>query len=310
LKSVVRPNSRRGLILLYHRVDETRPDPLLLRVSPRRFADHVSLICSKFEVQPLTALVSDPRGIAITFDDGYVDNLTCAAPILDRTGAPATLFVTTGFRGREPWWDALSRLVLTAELPTKVDVLDETYSPGPPSDAGDWNILEPHDPDARTRMYRALFEQLRRATNAVRAAAVESLASVASEGQRPSARIATTEELESVNGVLELGAHTVSHPSLRTLGSTEQRREIEGSKADLEGVTGARVRTFAYPYGGPEDVDRRALKAVRAAGFTLACGTAHGAVTKRSERFLLPRILVRDWAADELERTLSAALRG
>ena len=38
-----------------------------------------------------------PAAAAITFDDGYRDNLEIAAPILKRRGLPATLFVASGF---------------------------------------------------------------------------------------------------------------------------------------------------------------------------------------------------------------------
>jgi len=38
-----------------------------------------------------------PRPFVVTFDDGFVDTLTVAAPVLARHGAPATVYVTTGF---------------------------------------------------------------------------------------------------------------------------------------------------------------------------------------------------------------------
>ena len=41
------------------------------------------------------------RLVAITFDDGYRDNLTVALPLLEKFGLPMTLFVTAGFVGRE-----------------------------------------------------------------------------------------------------------------------------------------------------------------------------------------------------------------
>jgi len=50
--------------------------------------------------------------LAITFDDGYLDNFEVAAPILRRLQLPAAFFVTTGFIGSQttaPWDSHLPR---------------------------------------------------------------------------------------------------------------------------------------------------------------------------------------------------------
>ena len=51
------------------------------------------------------------RAVGISFDDGYLDNLTVAAPLLSKCGAPATFFVTTRWLESpgEYWWDTFER---------------------------------------------------------------------------------------------------------------------------------------------------------------------------------------------------------
>ncbi|MDX2169662.1 MAG: polysaccharide deacetylase family protein, partial [Deltaproteobacteria bacterium] len=94
----------RGLVLMYHRVDAA-PDYLGLSVPPALFEAQLARLRARARIVPLRELVArlaDPRGIdtdlaAVTFDDGYQDNLDQALPILARQGVPATLFLTSGF---------------------------------------------------------------------------------------------------------------------------------------------------------------------------------------------------------------------
>jgi peptidoglycan/xylan/chitin deacetylase (PgdA/CDA1 family) len=84
----------------------------------------------------------------------------------------------------------------------------------------------------------------------------------------PSARMMTAEELrELVSAGFEVGAHSVTHPDLSKLGYEDCLREMLDSRAALESLLGAPIRTFAYPFCeyGPA-----ALAAARAAGFTAA----------------------------------------
>ena len=61
------------------------------------------------------------QAVAVTFDDGYADNLEIAAPILAKHRIPATLFIATGLVDAHgpPWWDQLASLLLKpARLPS------------------------------------------------------------------------------------------------------------------------------------------------------------------------------------------------
>ena len=62
--------------------------------------------------------------MALTFDDGYEDNLRIAGPLLQRYGAPATFFLTTaGLIGpAEYWWDTLERILLQRTTPATLDM--------------------------------------------------------------------------------------------------------------------------------------------------------------------------------------------
>ena len=102
----------RLVILMYHRVlpefDPLRPDDITLPV----FARCMRTLKRFFNVVPLSEAVDGlrkgllpRRSVAITFDDGYADNVTSAAPVLAELGLPATVFVTSGFLDGGRMWN-------------------------------------------------------------------------------------------------------------------------------------------------------------------------------------------------------------
>lgn len=103
-----------GQILLYHRIANVKSDPHLLSVSPDNFYDQLDFLKNNFNIVPLAQIVKwikekkfKDRAVAITFDDGYADNLQNALPILKKLGVPATIFVTAGHidSGTHFYWD-------------------------------------------------------------------------------------------------------------------------------------------------------------------------------------------------------------
>jgi peptidoglycan/xylan/chitin deacetylase (PgdA/CDA1 family) len=106
-------------------------------------------------------------------------------------------------------------------------------------------------------------------------------------------------------GPVEIGAHTLTHPSLPALSPEEQGSEIVGSRERLEELLDRPLHTFAYPYG---DYDSGTVRLVKRGGFRSACTIHENRLSRFSSPFLLPRYPVRDWPADELERRLATWL--
>lgn len=86
-------------VLIYHSIS-SRPEPLPsnIDISPARFERHLNWLSRRCDVVSLveTLSTSAKRRVAITFDDGFRDNLTVALPLLEKFGFPMTLFVTAG----------------------------------------------------------------------------------------------------------------------------------------------------------------------------------------------------------------------
>ncbi len=302
-------------MLLYHRVAEPVCDPLLLSVSPRNLADHLDVVAARGPIVALQEIPGAHRGVAITFDDGYADNLLAARGLAAR-GAPLTVFATSGAPGRPPWWDELARLVLAGRLPDAVSLglpageRRWTLAADEPPVTG-WSIEEPVGESPRRSLYLELFRALRPLRSGARNAILGRLAEQLDGGQVEDARFLDTDELRELAGVdgVEVGGHTRTHPVLSTLAPDEQLAEIRDGKLELERAIGRPVTSFAYPFGARADYDATSVAAVRASGFERACANEPGRPRARGDRFRIPRFLVRDWDGDafsaELDRWLA-----
>lgn len=94
-------------VLVYHTISAPL-EPLVADadISPEKFERHLAWLSRWRHVVSLeeTLTATAPRNlVAITFDDGYQDNLTVALPLLEKFQLPMTIFVTAGFLGRDTY---------------------------------------------------------------------------------------------------------------------------------------------------------------------------------------------------------------
>lgn len=271
----------------------------------------------------LTAAIAQDRvpdgSVAVTFDDGYEDNLTGAAPVLQDCGVPATVFVVTGYveAGREFWWDALERVVLTpGALPERVGLeagkrrfrfelgTAAQYSTAQMEAHRGWSWRAGDDPTLRHSLFRSLSGFLRPLPPIIREDVLRDLLSWADVDPTPRAthRVLTRDQLRQLvrSGLVDLGGHSVTHPVLSRLAARDRREEIRECKRFLESVIDRKVSDFAYPYG----VAGRSRREVRRAGYRSGWGTRAGVVSPGAPLYDLPRLYVGDWEADEFEQRL------
>lgn len=318
-----------GVILLYHRVTHLRPDPWSLAVTPEHFAEHLEILrryCVPLPLLQLAAAVASgtvpDRAVAVTFDDGYADNLYTARPLLERQAIPATVFLSTGTleSGREFWWDELERVLL--EPGTLPDVLALAirgrryswvlgdaahYDEAAAQDHGSWKAWQAC-PSERHRIFLRLRELMQPLTLTEQYEVRDQLLAWANQKaeSRASYRSLSCEEVAALGGgLIEIGAHTVTHSALAHLPGAEQQWEIQQSKARIEDLLGRAVRSFSYPFGGRSHYTPESVRLVRDAGFTCACSSFDGTVTRFSSPFQLPRLYMEDMDGDRFAGLLS-----
>lgn len=317
----------RSVVLMYHRVASEAIDPWQLCVSPARFAEHVAVLKRRFVPRSLRELTVDLRrqrivtgSVAVSFDDGYADNFRTALPMLQEAVIPATFFVTSGAVDATGsyWWDRLAHALLSAPtLPGSLEV-------DVPGAHGRWRIhaeaqratvqhdaVPPWDspPDSRAGLHYSVWQWLRQLSDSDRSLALTQIGNWAAAGSNSevASRVSSHELRRAASAAnVEIGAHSVSHPSLPALPPEGQLKEAAGSKRELEGIIGRPVTSFAYPFG---DYDATTVAVVRDAGFERACTANRGVVGRGTDPFAIPRLAVGDWDGDELGRRLEALLR-
>lgn len=307
------------LILGYHRLAGTSPDSYSLGVTPQHFAEQLQILrqCAcpislKDLVRGLQQRSLPKRAVALTFDDGYADILYQAKPLLERYEIPATLFVATGYIGGEFWWDELERVLLSpAILPESLCLsINGGIYEWTSSDIAQ-NKLETEKSDPRHHLLLSLYQRLLPLSAREQWEVLDQLWSWAGTGRddQPSYRVLTAEELVelSVGGLVEIGAHTVTHPILATLPVAAQQSEIQQSKICLEKLLGRPVTSFSYPNGS---LSEATLTIVRESGFICACASYDDIAWRGSNLFRLPRFWIPNWNGATFSGWLQRWLHG
>lgn len=286
-----------GVIILgYHRIT-TDEDPYSISVSPNNFREHLAII-RKFTqpilLRDLPALFADghPKktSIAMTFDDGYQDNLTTAAPLLQEWEIPATVFITTGNPGQPFWWDELASVIKNE---AGRQVIREFIRDNTPDSANNDNL---------NNLLLSAYQQLLHSDFKKRNQAISRLKAFRkSDVQIP--RALTARELKNLANFphIEIGGHTVSHPCLADLDRETQAAEINDCQSVLEQLLGSSPAGFSYPNGSFSETT---TQLVRSAGFRYACCSLENIAYPQTGLYHLPRFWVPNIPGKIFERWL------
>jgi peptidoglycan/xylan/chitin deacetylase (PgdA/CDA1 family) len=236
--------------------------------------------------------------VCFTFDDGYADNFTRALPIMERFGAPFTVFVTTGMVTREidAWWFGLADLVRSRDR-VELDAPRLSFEcPDPPGKKLAFKTIE--------SLIHEDFGLLPHLREAIANSTIDCRALVDREAL-------TTDQLRRLarHPLVTIGGHTTTHRNLAEAPPAAVQWEMAENRRFLQDATGQAIEHFAYPFGHERACGEREAGICRAVGFRTAVTTRAGALFAEHahDLYALPRICLTD---DDTSSTLRCKVDG
>lgn len=312
-KAISAATRGRGVILTLHHVRPWAPATLgyapnrLLEITPEFLDEALGLVrevgLELVSLDEAVRRIPDPDAApfaALTFDDGYRDTRDFALPILERHGAPATVFLATGLieRTARLWWLELEEAI------RRLDIVDV-----------DCMRLAARDPRQKSAAFDRLYWLLRARPESQLLDVVGELAGRVGVS---SAVIADKLFMDwdevaqfASHPLISIGAHSLTHRRLARWPADVAREEMARSKAILEQRLRRPMTSFAYPVGDPTSAGPREFQLAREIGYTCAVTTRPGMLFAEHAEHLtaLPRVSLNGLWQDRgyLEVLLSGA---
>lgn len=289
-------NDRMGFVWMLHHVTEKNPNGIpsnqVWRVSPAFLEKMIVTYQQKgydfISLDTLSEILSSGRQperpfIALTLDDGYLDNYTNAFPIFQKYQIPFCIFVATDFVDQKAilWWDCIEELVLSHE---KVTTSDGIIYPCHTARQKRKTYYHLQQTILRMDQSRLGVDELNELLGAYK---IDWLAPIRRQGL-------SWEQVKTLSNhpLCTIGGHTVSHPAFDALSDDDIRREIREGVEKIEALTGKPVHHFAYPYGSPRIIGDREYQLLKEFSFKTAFCSYGGWITMNHQTAPdhLPRI--------------------
>jgi peptidoglycan/xylan/chitin deacetylase (PgdA/CDA1 family) len=289
--------ARRAVILTYHSVrQDLEPDadwvgPGITH-SAEIFRRQMELIAARFNPVTLDDILLFLKNekelpgypVVVTFDDGFLDNVEVAAPVLRQYGIRAAFYVTVGLIGstEAPWYSRVRRAMLT----TKRDSWNSSLY------GREWDL---QSPAARDKALVAAYEACAPLVKEEQREAIDTIQrelDVAPD-LPPRRMMMNWEETKSLRrGGHIVGSHTVTHPNVAYIkDGNDLRSELVESKRMIEEQLGEMAGHFSYPHPAlTPQWNEKTLVATRDAGYVSAVTTTKGPVQRGANPLALKRI--------------------
>jgi peptidoglycan/xylan/chitin deacetylase (PgdA/CDA1 family) len=296
--------NHRPLILCYHRISEVKSsDKNRLCVDPDNFRSQLNHLRKTRTFVALEELVTlyEPNSVAVTFDDGYKDNIKIAANILTDLNIPSSFFLATRFIEhsvnfyttslnalRELSIDKRNSLVasfgshLDRFLGDSFNYQDALFQLSSESPSSLWELSKELD-----SIYRSLF---------------------AGENLDEPLSIRDVKQISS-SSLFSIGPHTATHPRISSISTLEAIDDFQESLIKTHEWGGSSNMYFPFPFGQKSDLSAVVSNEILQRESIRSMSTLPMSISKlnwKNEEMMLPRLSVQNWTLERFSTLILA----
>jgi peptidoglycan/xylan/chitin deacetylase (PgdA/CDA1 family) len=299
LFSVFRPPS--AAILCYHSVAIDREGqsnyiPPGITVEAKLFNEQMRVLREKYNPVTLDDIADwldggkplPPRSVAVTFDDGFEDNYSVAAPIMEKYGIFGAIYLTVSavIKNELPWFSRTIYLFQEAKRRNTV-LTDEKIQ-------RTWNLGNPVENHEAFVRYSNPCAALTGAVLENYIAKLEHWFGFKLDLTREPRMMTFVQAKELRQRGHIIGNHTLSHGNIARIPPETLEQEIAGANKVLEQELDGKSEHFSYPNPGllNPQWSEKSLALTKQIGFKTAILTNFGVVAKTTNPLLLPRVTV------------------
>jgi len=274
-------------ILYYHHVFATKTPYHLDDLDAQAFGQQIEFLSKHFNILSLEQAIQllikkklPPKSLVITFDDGYLDNYTTAAPILEKHNCPATFFVATqGVEKGYLWNDVIEQSIQNTKVTTiSKDIIGKTINISTNSE--------------KISAFHQLVSSLKFISNEERSFKIKQLSQELKVSEYTQTMMNKEQILDLKNRGFTIGAHTHSHTILSTETDTNSQYELLTNKQSLEKIIDEPIAFLAFPNGlYGRDFKQPHCNMAKSLGFTAAFSTNDGGAVNSTNAFQIPRFM-------------------
>lgn len=251
---------------------------------------HCAVLSMDEVVHYYTEQIPFPKNaVAVTFDDGFENNYTVAAPLLVEYGIKATFYITAGMIDSEKmfWVDVVEDCInLTKHESVRIH-LEKPCT---------FHLNATTDKIAALEIIKAFCKNVpvpekdRVLNEVITQTEVTPSVSHAENYRKISTR--QLQEMEA-NELFTIGGHSYEHNILSNFETTEQmKNDISMSMSRLHEILGKRVVHYAYPEGQPQHYNQQVIDFLKSRDIICCPSAVHGENNGTEDLFNLKRIMV------------------